>query len=891
MSGSQRIEEKESDDVAEKADSSSIPRPSQYSQQQFNLAHRMNVAKNAQGVVANYKGFSSAEGEEAQAPAFFIKGSESFGVNFKKVLSIETGRDQNERQAYAVKRSQMYKRLALKHWYKCILSEIDVDSDTAPSLDHVLVSELLARTAQVFSPIKKGSIFKADNADDYDALLAQLDQRLLDCLAELRSAEEGLATGSGKNNGACSSGAQAFINAVSYRYELVINLFKGLRKDYPGFGGVQETYLYLAWLALACTAGNVRALSDMASFLYAHCYVVSNPSLDLSGKGEFFEMAHKIKPADAINKSLLLKNALISNARDRSRYLFGVAAHSLYRESRDMQDGDENCYKFVIDLAYMLDSINVFDEIVLEVNADPKRYPDIDLPGAINGGVLIKGQLVQLLGASVRKLLADEATAALNRFMQNFSGTFVGLDFEGVVDAYYEHLTSKTSMLSSELLIQTAMLSVIAQKTIARRQEALRPGKSFQVAADDLVDEYAFNLGSLGGDCLKKLIYIYKVQKQDFASLNMKGNNEFTVEGAAASYQQCNFFVALSTVVMDHFIGAENSGLKDLIASFHAQVEMGNEVHESQLFQLVALCGHYREPMIKGDDRLANVMLGLTRQQLNSIATEYGVAPIASCSQLIALTVAAVKKHFVGDVLSEDVTKAAAELLNKYITNLQRQYNGINAMANVMGDLDIAVIVEVAERLPRGFPRIVGMDNSGDPKVLQEYALVWQEFSRALDQACVEAGAVAIRRDTTAPRAPEGQLSQARPVAGVNAHLPLQENASFNSGDAFDDLLSPVFGRHSDAAAMNELYADISEQFNGRISGQYSVPAAGYAEASYQRRWAPLFSDDRRRLSVEGGDEAATSSFLSRMWKAATDKKPAARADLVNRRDDSFTIG
>jgi hypothetical protein len=852
------------------------------------------AALNGKSAVGDEKMPSSSEPKlrEAMAPATFIKGSKSFGVDFKAYLDIEAGREPKLRAAHAVQRKKSYQRLELKHWYKCILAEFEINSEHALGLDYELVKELLARTAQVFSPVVKHR-FGADDTGAYDTLLAKLDGLLATYVAKLLP---GLAQGNALKHS--NSGVREFISTVAYRYEIAQDLFKDLRAGYPGYDTVQEAYLYLSWLALACTGGNVKALSDMANFFYAHCHVVSNVDLDLSGYGECFELAQKIKPEGLVNKNAVLKNKLSNKARDRARYLLGRATSSLFTNSSDMQESDLLSFEFVMGLAHILDGINVFDEIACEVDRNPGDYPGFEVPGDTNGAVEVNGELLCLLNTNNRVLLAEEATAALNRFMQNFSGTFVGLGFEGVVNAYYEHLTSSTASLPSTLLIETAMLSVIAQQKIAKRVASERPGKTVKLGNDELLDEYANILVDVSCETLSKLIYIFKVSSQNIAAFDMRKNNELATEGGATNFQKMNFTSALSVVVMDYFVGIENSGLKDLVALLAADVDRGNEIQEAQLFRLSVLYGHYKRPIEKGDGALASVMLGLSRKKIHNIAQNFSVVVgPENWPEFIAATVAAVKKHFVGDdalVVSEE----NVQNLKDYIAGLQSEFDVVNAMANVMSGVEITTIVAIAKRLSVDLPALEGVVVENESRQMSEYARAWKNFSAALDKCCIDVnGSTPIRRHEV--KVPDALISnQASTVPpGINTYFPARSEtvlAADGRGDVFYDESSPLFlGGHSDTALVDALYGDIRTTFGNRVSGgqpQYATSASGYAAQvkANTSRWPNFGFGGTSRLTQESdaADADKRPSVLSVMWKSATGGNKDEKAP----RGDSFNV-
>lgn len=858
---------------------SMLPPDSELTVRQYNLMHRISRAR-ADEETQNKRASAATSNDpkEAMTPAAFIKGSQSFGVDFKAYLKVRGGRVQAAKDAHAAQRRKSYQALELKHWYKCILSEIEVDSERALDLDPELVKELLVRTAQVFAPIIKHRFGKADTAV-HDALLARLDGLLVKHVTRARHDMD--ASG--------SSGVWEFISSVPFRYESIQGLFEDLRQSFPGYDPTHETYLYLAWLALACTAGNVKALSDMANFFYAHCHVVNNTALNLSGYGKCFELAHNIKPEGPVKKNAIPNNQLADKARDRARYLLGKATACLFINSADMQDSDMLCYEFVLHLAYMLDGINVFDELALDVRDNSDKHPGLEVPGGTNGGVKVRGELVYLLNTKNREILAEEATVALNRFMRHFSGTFVGLGFEGVVNAYYEHLTSSTSRLPSTILIETAMLSVIARQKIAKRVAIEQPGKAVEVAADDLLDEYTNTLSEVDSETLKKLIYIYKTQQHTLEAFDMRANNELTKEGGATNCQQVAFTSALSVVVKDHFVGANNSGLKDFIASLAAEADKDSMVQEAQLFQLSVLYDYYKRPIQKGDGALASVMLGLSRERIKSIALEFSVAVDSrNWLEFIAATVAAVNQHFVADaavVVSEEV----AQGLRDYIVNLQGEYAVVNAIANVMGGIDISTIVAVAERLPRSLPAVAEMDLESDFKAMQEYTLAWKQFSAALDQCCIDVnGSTPIRNEGVKSGA---RISQASTVQGVNAHLPIRsETASVadEQRDFFDSESSRFISGdiYSDTALVDELCDGIRDTFSARISGgasqQFMTPAfaAQAAEVRGSRWWGGFsFGGKTTRLTAESVTETGKKpSTLSTMWEAVAGGKGAAKS-------------
>jgi hypothetical protein len=508
-----------------------------------------------------------------------------------------------------------FKQWQLKDWYKRILSLFTVDEDKALDIGLGYLTHedkgLIAYTAAVFAPItaSQGSSDWQKQKQDHDALLGKL-----------------RATG----EGALFMGARAFVNDVYRRYEHIKSLFKILRQGHPGYDPKQEAHLYLAWRALACVAGDVKALADMGSFFCAHYYVVENfreKNADFSSCGEAFELALATRP----DTSVWQRNKT-SMARERARYCFHHAMAQAEKSAEDYnaeEESDAYLYGRIADVAYIVDSVAQFNEFYKDYHSNNagltrRKYENAQFSWVFNGELAHADGSVSYLLDDKNDFLGVTTQGALERLLSDWRDGFPDdICFLKIIDDYYDYLTQDfLTEVPSTLVMRTAIL---VQHLMVEMDKAQDPESKKSIAADDLLPEYTRRLQEAAArDSVveRKLIYIAKAYHLDSSRLHYPATVGFISDTGLVNYNFSSFFSAMIYVARKCVAGQDDASLKNLIQEL-ATCSVAGSISDDQLFVLIALNDHYA---LSYTPSIVAVMSDIDSIQIKSVAEKFPAA-------------------------------------------------------------------------------------------------------------------------------------------------------------------------------------------------------------------------------------------------------------------------
>ena len=560
----------------------------------------------------------------------------------------------------------------LKDWYKCILSTYPVDFDVAQGYPvQALIGDrgLIDCTVNVFAPIAQDGMTTAQLQAKHSRLLVKL-----------------------KEGASPFINAQDFINGPDDRYDYIKQLFAILRKSYPGYNKKDEAHLYLAWLALACVGGDVKALADMGSFFCAHYSVVENFTnrIDFSSYGEAFRLAEATKPSTRLGEEVKS-----SKARERARYCFSQATHQaiIKAEDYDMNESDEFLFSRMVDVAYLVDAVAQFNEFIKDFHSStklsvPRLHPSVEFYWGING------ELRESDG-SVSYLLHDdsgffEATkVAREKLLPRYAGEFPeDVNFTRIINDYYSYLSQSFLTQAPSLLVLRTALLVQRLMVGLHKQQAVE----VDITADDLLPEYARILEAAvarDNTIKDKIFHIVKMWNLNASALTFPANCNIQDSGSGgiAGYNWTSFFSSMASVVQRYVAGQDGSGLKSLAQGLAEG--LADHISDDQLFMLQCL-NAYHSCLDNLD--MESVLGALDSKLLKAVAQKFPADPC-----------------FFDD---------GRWLTKKCIWTLQR--NGETGVTEIT-------------------------DKSKDFK--EECESAWRNFSTALDVACSVKGIEIVRRE------------------------------------------------------------------------------------------------------------------------------------------------
>ena len=545
--------------------------------------------------------------------------------------------------------STEFKDCQLKDWYKRILSTYPVDFDTAQSFPmQALVGErgLIDCTVNVFAPIAvSGASTEAQKAR-HSRLLAQL--------------REGIEF---------FIGAQDFINGPDDRYDYIKSLFATLRQNYSGYNKKDEAHLYLAWLALACVGGDVKALADMGSFFCAHYYVAENytTTIDFSSCGEAFRLAEAIKrPLRFAEKPKL------SSTHERARYCFDQAKRQaeIKAEDYDMEESHDFLYARIADVTYLVDAVAQFDEfykdlISSEKLSSPRKYPNVKYPWGQNGVVMVSDTSVgYLLSDDNIFSAARDAMEDLLKKLQEKQHEDICL--EKIINDYHNYIEQDfLTELPAMLVLSTAFFMKKIEKTLQKEKTAALPQEVrkkieetdakiadlfarcdgnedalteeehnfVNVAHEDkpvvyqenVIDECFRMLGNIDDQVTKdKLFCLAKAHWCNRTQLQPSLSSERVI-CSSASIEVVNIFRAMLNFVQQKLIVGDSLRLENLLEELEAGP--AGVISENNLFILSGFYHSFNDDNEEIRKTMPNVINRLSDQSLKNIAEKFPAEP------------------------------------------------------------------------------------------------------------------------------------------------------------------------------------------------------------------------------------------------------------------------